>query len=206
MSILPKLASSQERRDEEPNKELGRKLVKENDTAGIQEAADNLHHEDKRIQSDCLSVLEQVGHLNPALIENYAADFLKLITSKENRLVWAAMINLALIADRKPKEIFDNFEKIVRVMETGSVITIDNGIKVLARIAAASAEYNREIMPFLFEQLRTCRSKSVPQYSESIAVAVNPNNQAQFIEILHYRMDHLSDSQRRRVQKILNSN
>lgn len=106
MSILPKLASAQGRKDEEPNKELARELVANDDIDGIREAAENLRNKDRRIQTDCLSVLEQVGLLKPELIEDYAADFIELLFSKVNRLVWAAMINLALIADRKALEIF----------------------------------------------------------------------------------------------------
>ena len=107
MSILSKLASAQGRKDEEPNKELAKELVANNDIDGIREAAENLRNKDKRIQTDCLSVLEQVGLLEPELIEDYVADFIELVFSRDNRLVWAAMINLALIADRKPQEIFD---------------------------------------------------------------------------------------------------
>jgi len=107
MSILSKLASAQGRKDEEPNKELARELDANNDIDGIREAAENLRNKDKRIQTDCLSVLEQVGLLEPELIEDYVADFIELVFSRDNRLVWAAMINLALIADRKPQEIFD---------------------------------------------------------------------------------------------------
>ena len=35
-----------------------------------------MRNKDKRIQTDCLSVLEQVGLLEPELIEDYVADFI----------------------------------------------------------------------------------------------------------------------------------
>jgi len=41
MSILSKLASAQGRKDEEPNKELAKELVANNDIDGIREAAEN---------------------------------------------------------------------------------------------------------------------------------------------------------------------
>ena len=43
----------QDRRDEEPNKELARELVQTNNIEGIQEVAENLWNKDKKIQSDC---------------------------------------------------------------------------------------------------------------------------------------------------------
>ena len=203
MSVLSKLASAQGRKDEEPNKDLGRELVENHDIEGIREIAENLWNKDKRVQTDCLSVLEQVGLLEPELIENYVADFIELIFSKDNRLVWAAMINLALIADRKPQEIFEHYDDIVKVIEKGSVITKDNGIKTLAKIASTSTEYKEVIVPYLMEQLRSCRSKSVPQYAESIRVAVNLDNQEQYLSILNERLDALSAAQQRRVKKLL---
>ena len=203
MSILSKLASAQGRKDEEANKELARELVEKNDIDGIREVAENLRNKDKCVQRDCLSVLEQIGLLKPEFIENYVADFIALIFKKDNRLVWAAMINLALIAERKPQEIFEQYKGIVGVIEKGSVITKDNGIKTLATVASASTEYGKVIMPYLMEQLRNCRSKSIPQYAESIRVAVNLENQAQYLSILNERLDELSAAQQRRVKKLL---
>jgi hypothetical protein len=70
MSVLSKLASAQDRKDEEPNKALGRELVENRDVEGIREVAENLWNEDRRIQIDCLAVLEQIGLLEPGLIES----------------------------------------------------------------------------------------------------------------------------------------
>ena len=203
MSILSKLASAQDRKDEELNKDLGRELVENHDIEGIREIAENLWNKDKRVQTDCLSVLEQVGLLEPELIENYMADFIELIFSKDNRLVWAAMINLALIADRKPQEVFEQYDDIVKVIEKGSVITKDNGIKILAKVASTSTEYEVVIVPYLMEQLRICRSKSIPQYAESIRVAINSDFQEQYLSILNERLDALSAAQQRRVKNLL---
>ena len=203
MSVLSKLASAQERKDEKPNKDLARELVENRDIEGIREVAENLWNNNKRVRIDCLSVLEQIGLLEPELIQDYAADFIELVLSKDNRLVWAAMIDLALIADRKPQEIFGRYDDIVQVIEKGSVITKDNGIKTLARVASVGTEYAQVIVPYLMEQLRSCRSKSVPQYAESIRVAVNLDNQDQYLSILNARLDTLSAAQQKRVNKLL---
>jgi hypothetical protein len=203
MSIIPNLASSQGRRDEEPNKELGKRLVGTNDLAGIQEAAANLKNEDRNIQIDCLAVLEQVGRLAPELIENYLDDFLKFIVGKDNRLIWAAMINIALIADKKPTEIIDHLDEIIAVIDKGSVITKDNGIKILARAVAAKPAYTDRVFPYLIDQLNTCRPKSVPQYSESILVAVSEENKNQYLKIIKKRSNELTAAQAKRINKII---
>ena len=203
MSIIPELASSQNRRDEEPNKALGLRLASENDLEGIREAAENLFNENRNIQADCLAVLEQVGLVNPELITDFLENFLKLAFGKDNRLIWAAMINIALIADRKADDIMGHLNEIVEVVNVGSVITRDNGIKILARTASTSPEYNLQIFPYLIDQLNTCRAKSIPQYAESILVAVQPGYQKQYLDILNNRLDELSPAQEKRVQKIL---
>jgi len=203
MSVLTKLASARNRKDEEPNKDLGKELVENRDIAGIQEVAENLWNEDRRVQTDCLSVLEQVGLLEPELIEDYVSDFIQLIFSKHNRLVWSAMINLALIADRKPQVIFERYEDLVKVIESGSVITKDNGIKALAKVASTNSDYQQVIYPFLMEQLKSCRSKSVPQYAQSIRIAINSENQEQYLKVLNERYETLSTAQQRRLKKLL---
>lgn len=203
MSVLSRLAGAQGRKDEEPNKELARDLVEKKDVGGIQEVVENLTNADRRVQTDCLSVLEQIGLLNPELIEGCVAGILALVFHKDNRIVWAAMIVLALVADRKPQEIFQRYEDLARVTEKGSVITKDNGIKTLARVAAAGGGYSSAIAPFLLEQLRTSRAKSVPQYAESIRVAVDADNQARYLAILNERFGELSAAQQRRVKKVL---
>lgn len=205
MSILPELASMQGRKDEEPNKELGKRLVETADLEGIKEAADNLRNADRKIQADCLAVLEQVGSLAPELIEDYLEEFLRLIFGKDNRLIWAAMINIALIANRKPDQIINRLDDIIGVIEKGSVITRDNGIKILSRAAAAKTEDNNLVFPYLIDQLNNCRPKSLPQYAESVLVAVNPGSQAQYLAVLNNRFNELSAAQGKRVKKISRS-
>ena len=204
-SIIPELASSQNRRDEEPNKLLGKRLASSDDLDGIREAVDNLNNADRKIRIDCLAVLEQVGLLKPELIENYMENFYNLALSNDNRLVWAAMINIALIADRKPDYILKNLKEIINIIDKGSVITQDNGIKILARAGASNPGYNEAVFPYLMEHLKNCRPKSVAQYAENIQVAVNRINQAQFLDILNIRKDELSSAQKKRISKVIRS-
>src|SRR5262245_29090595 len=132
MSVLHQIAHFQNRRDEVPNQELAKALVKNKDRKGIREIADNLWSDNAQVQSDCLKVLYEVGYLDPALIADYVGDFLKLLDSKNNRLVWGGMIALSTIAALKAAEIFAQCEAVQQAMERGSVITVDNGVKTLA--------------------------------------------------------------------------
>ena len=115
------------------------------------------------------------------------------------------MINIALIADRKPDQIINRMDDIIAVIEKGSVITQDNGIKTLSRAAAAKPKGNSLAFPYLIDQLNNCRPKSLPQYAESILVAVNPDNQTQYLAVLNKRLNELSAAQGKRVNKIIRS-
>ncbi|ODS39538.1 MAG: hypothetical protein A7316_05295 [Candidatus Altiarchaeales archaeon WOR_SM1_86-2] len=201
--MLKKLACMQNRRDDTPNRELARELAEENNIEAVKELAENLYNKDKKIQGDCISVLYWIGTVKPGLIEDHASDFLKLLHSKNNRLVWGSMLALSTIADRKPGEIFYNMDDMVKAIERGSVITVDNGIKTLAIVASVNDEYNRKIFPFLINHLKTCRPKEVPQHSESIFVAVNPKNRKEYTDVLYKRQDILTASQSARIKRLL---
>lgn len=203
MGVLDKLATSLGQRSEVPNQELARELAGKKEAAGIRELAENLWNKNGNIASDCIKTLYEIGYLKPELIAPYVNDFLKLIKSRENRLVWGGMLALSTIAGLKADEIFAQVELVKKVTREGSVITCDNGIKTLAIVASSKEEYNKAIFPFLIEHLQTCRSKEVPQHAESSLAAVKNKNKLQFIETLTKRMDGLTSPQAARVKKVM---
>lgn len=203
MPVLDRLASSMGRPDEVPNQELAYDLVKKRDEAGIREIADNLWNKDKNIQADCIKVLYEVGSTEPKLIAGYTDDFVKLLRSKNNRLVWGAMTALAEVAKVDPNSVFSHLTEIKKAKETGSVITVDNAITTLAFTAAANHKYNREIFPYLLNHLSSCRSKDVPQHAERTLPAVNSSNKDDFIRVLEKRTEALSGSGLARIKQVM---
>lgn len=203
MAALNKIAYYQNRRDEIPNQELAQELAANEDIVGVREIAENLWHPNANVQSDCLKVLYEIGYLRPDLIAGYVDDFLKLLESKNNRLVWGSMIALSSIAELKSAAIFTQLEIVQNTIEQGSVITVDSGIKTLAIIAAQDPEYNAHIFPFLAAQLRSCRAKDLPRHAEHVFQAVDDSNQSEFTAILSSRLAELSKPQANRVTKIL---
>jgi len=203
MSVLNRIAYFQERRDEVPNQELARELAESDNRVGIQEIAENLWNKDTNVSFDCIKVLYEVGYIKPELIAEYVSDFLKLMKNKHNRLVWGAMLALSTIAALRADEIYAQRDEIQKVMDKGSVITVDNGVKIMALVASHNKAYGREIFPYLLNHLRTCRPKDVPQHSEKIVVAVNAGNKSEFIAVLEKRMEDLQGAQLTRVKKVI---
>ena len=87
MPIIDRLSSSLGIRDDVPNQELAQELAKTGNRDDLNELARNLFNRDKAVQSDCLKVLYETGHIRPELISPYASDFLKLL-KRELILIW----------------------------------------------------------------------------------------------------------------------
>lgn len=203
MSVLHLLASQRNIQSDVPNQELAHQLAAEENREGIREIAENLCNKNTRIQSECIKVLYEVGYINAGLVAEYTGDFLKLLKSKNNRLVWGGMIALSTVAPLTGAEIFEHVAEIQKTMKEGSVITVDAGVRTLAAVAAQSEKYAVSVLPYLFDHLATCRPKEVPQHAESIAVAVGGVFREKFRQVLETRMPDMSESQAVRLKRIL---
>jgi hypothetical protein len=203
MCALKRIAYFQDRRDEVPNQELAKQLVQTQDRDGIGEIAANLWHKDVNVRSDCVKVLYEVGYLEPGIIAGYAGDLIKLLQSRNNRLVWGAMIALSTVAALKADDLFQHRAEIQQAMAEGSVITVDAAVKALAVVASKKDAYREELFPHLLQHLQSCRPKDVAQHAESTLVAVDPSHSAAFVAVLEKRLPDLSSSQAARVRKAI---
>jgi len=203
MTALSKIAFFKSRRDEVPNQQLAKELAQTENKADIKEIAQNLKHKNKNVQSDCLKVLYEIGYLKPDLIKDYTPDFLGLLQSKNNRMVWGAMIALATVADKKPKEIYSKLNNVTAAMDKGTLITVVWGTKTLAKVAAADKTYRRKIFPLLTEELKNCIPRDVPMHAESILPAIGEENKQEFLTILETRKPEMTASQLARLKKVV---
>ena len=204
MSIIDKLATSLGRKDDVPNQELAKEIAETNDKSAVAELIEILKTAtDKKIQSDCIKTLYEIGYLKPDLISEYYQYFLELLKNKNNRLVWGAMIALKTISNIRPKEIYDNLIEILDATENGSVITNDNGIAILINLSKKK-EYLSNTFPLLMEQLKKCEPKQLPMYAERTLPIINAKNKIEFVNLLNERIIELNkDSQKKRIEKVL---
>jgi hypothetical protein len=200
--MIEKLACRLGRNDEAPNIELAELLCQNEDTGGIGEIVEGLKGKDKAIASDCMKVLYEIGERKPHLISEYADDFLSLLFSRNNRLVWGSMIALAAIAEIVPDIIYKKIDRVLSAFNDGSVITVDNSITVLSKLCKADKTYESHLFPLLLEHIRKCRPSDVARHAERMSVCVNKENVKEFLDVLNIRKDHLSGSQSERVRKL----
>ncbi len=202
--IIEKLATSLGRKDDVPNQELAKEIALKNDKEAVTELVEILKEsKDRKIQSDCIKTLYEIGYIKPELIAGYSVFFIELLKNKNNRLVWGAMIALRTISEIKPKEIFESLTVILEVTERGSVISNDNGIGILVNLAKKQELYN-DIFPLLMEQLKKCPSKQLPMYAERALPVVQETEKNEFIALLTDRIGELKrESQVKRIERVI---
>ena len=205
MSVIGYLASSLQRQDDQPNIKLAEEIIRSKRHDWVKELVDNLNNKNKDIQSDCIKVLYEIGeHEAPEMNAPYAIDFVRLLESKNNRLVWGAMTALDTIVKVQPQIIFENLSIIIRSIEKGSVITIDHGVSLLARLSA-NKECNQNAFPLLMEQLKRCPIKQLPMYAEKAEMAIiSKDCKKQFITLIESRFQEMDkESQKVRINKVM---
>ena len=205
MTVLDLLSSSKGQKGNEANIALAKQIALSGNHKAIKELVDNLKNSDKKIQADCIKTLYETAYLKPEMIANYHAEFIQLLTSKNNRLVWSGMIALTTITDLRAKDIFASLDLIMETVEKGSVITIDCGIEILAKLNKYN-EYFDTIDPLLIEQLWKCPIKQLPMYMEKSLISINEKNKEIYQNIIKKRKTECEkESQVKRLNKVIKS-
>tara|TARA_B100001115_G_scaffold183293_1_gene181676 strand:- start:4126 stop:4749 length:624 start_codon:yes stop_codon:yes gene_type:complete len=203
MNVLEQLASALDRRDEVPNQELARKIASTKDSVAVKILVENLNHKDKAIQSDCIKVLYEIAEIDPQLVADYARVFIEFLKHKNNRLQWGAMTALNAICLENPSFIYKALPQIVEAGEKGSVITKDNLVKLLVKMASL-AEYADDAFDLLCEQVLRSPTNQLPMYAELALPIITDPNKKKFSEILQSRLNEVEkESKRKRLEKVI---
>ncbi|MFC3746081.1 hypothetical protein [Paenibacillus sp. GCM10012306] len=203
MTIIDKLATLLNRKDEGPNQELAKYIADREDKEAVKELVDNLHNSDKNIQSDCIKVLYEIGEIKPSLIVEYNKEFITLLDHRNNRLVWGAMTALDVITLENPATIYSSLAKIVDIADKGSVITKDRAVNILIKLCSIE-QYADNAFNLLIEQLKKCPTNQLPMYAENAISIINGTNKGVFIKTLSSRLDDIEkDTKRKRVEKLI---
>ena len=203
MNILNQLASSQGRNDQVLNIHLAQDIANNKDKDAVAELVLLLEHKNKTIQSDAIKTLYEIGEIVPELLIPYIQNFVQLLDSKNNRLVWGVMTTLKTITHLCTKEIFNLLDKLEKVSNLGSVITRDNYVSILITLGQ-NAIQKSEIVQRLCKQLENCPSNQLPMYAEHSLAIIDQSNKVAFIHILKNRIPEIDkESKKKRIEKIL---
>ena len=203
MSIVNKLSTSLNRRDEVPNQELARQIAKTNNAKAVKELVENLNNRSKDIQNDCIKVIYEIGVLKPEMIAGYITEMLALLTHKNNRLQWGGMIALDIITPENPAAIYKALPKIIDAADKGSVITNDHCVGILIKLCTVK-KYAADAFDLLNERLKKCPTNQLPMYAENALPVIDETNKTTFIKTLQSRLaDIEKDTKRIRVEKVI---
>lgn len=203
MIVIAKLSSSTGKRNKTANKAFAKEIAEKNDVQSIKELVGLVDHKDRNIQSDAIEVLYETGYLKPELIAVYYKIFVELLSSKNNRLVWGAMIALGAISRISPEVIFSMLPEIRTAVDKGSVITKDAGVLVYANLAT-DKDRKDEVLALLFSELKKCPDKQLAQYAEKSIIAIDKDSQKVFLGIINSRMKNLEKaSQIKRLKNVI---
>ncbi len=203
MTVINQLSSSLGQKGNAANIALAKAIAEAENRNAIKELVENLKNKDKKIQADCIKTLYETAYIKPDLISEYYTEFLSLLSNKNNRLVWGGMIALATITDLKSKELFESIDLISNTVNKGSVITVDSGIEMFAKLNKYS-EYQDKIENLLTDQLWKCPSKQLPQYMEKSTISINKRNKEIYKKIINERKAECEkESQVKRLDKVL---
>lgn len=202
MSVIDKLASSINRRDEVPNQELAKEIVFSQNKKAVKELVKNLSNK-KAIQNDCIKVLYEIGEQEPKLIADYISEFVAQLDSKNNRLQWGTMTALGTITNERPKEIYTALPTILEVADKGSVITKDHAVNILIKLCLVE-KYSNNAFTLLIEQLLKSPTNQLPMYAERAIPVVNDKNKTLFVKTLISRLDDIEKgTKRKRIEKVI---
>lgn len=203
MSVLSKLASVQNIRNTQPNKDLAASLAASEDHTAIKELVQNISSKNRNIQSDCIKVLYEIGERNPSLISPYAKEFLALLDSKNNRMQWGAMIAIDIITALNPRLVYAALGKIIAVADKGSVITNDHAVGILIQLCSVK-QYAGDAFALLFERLQKCPTNQLPMYAENALPVITAEYKKKFTGILASRLAEIDkEPKRKRVEKVI---
>ncbi len=204
INVVENLASSLDRRDEEPNIELAEIIAKTKNKEAVQSLIELLNDK-KTIQNDAIKVIYEIGERNPSLIAPHLERILGLLTTKNNRLQWGLMTAINSVVSECGDKIHQALPIILDTAENGSVITRDGAVHILINLSAVNPKkYHNDCMTLLLEQLLQCPTNQLPMYAERILPIVQEVDKQALIESLKNRLDDIEkESKRKRVEKVI---
>jgi hypothetical protein len=197
-TITEQMERNASRRDEHANVELAEAIVVRNDADAVAEVVATLGN--KKLASDAVKTIYEIAARDPRMVADHAPILIELLESKQNRLVWGAMIALDAIASLRTELIYAHLDGLRAVVQRGSVITRDHFVGILVQLAATKPD----VIPLLLDQFATCPPNQLPMYAEKAARLLATAEHAEFVAVLTRRLPEMStEAKKTRIGKII---
>lgn len=201
MTVLDQLARAKGRRDEAPNIELARAIVKRGDRKAIAELVAAIESGTAATQGDAIKVLYEVGALAPKLIVKHLDRFFAALSRRNNRLVWGALAAIDAIASSTPDRVAARLPELVAAWPGTSVIGRD---KIVATLGKLAANGTRPAVPALIECVADSAVNQLPTYAETAAMVVTGDDVVRLRDTVTTRLRDVElPAKRKRLERVL---
>lgn len=201
MSVLGRLASALGRNDERPNVELAEALAAAPDAGAVAELVAALEGE-TTVANDAIKVLYELGERRPELVALYAEEFIAMLGSTNNRMVWGALSAIDTVTAIRPDAVLNELDTILAAADAGSVIARDKANAILVKLAASG--HAEQVLPILIGRLGDAAPNQFPTYAEAIATVIDAEHKPQLVAVLAARLPGVEgNAKRARVEKLL---
>jgi hypothetical protein len=197
VDVAERLASSLGQNSDEPNVELAEELAAAPDPDAVDDLVGMLGVKPAARSSDAIKVLYELASRDPDAVAPHADEIASHLASRDNRLVWGAASALDAIAQARPDAVAPHVDALIAAVRAGSVITQDRGVSALAATGRDDA------LTFVLEHLATCGAKYLPFRTERCAPHLTGAWRERLLEVARPRLPELSDSGRRRLERVL---
>ncbi|MEQ8470664.1 MAG: hypothetical protein RIC35_05740 [Marinoscillum sp.] len=204
MNLIEKLARSQGINNEEPNKQLAAEIVRSQNSEAVSELQEIIKDSPNLdTLSDVLKVIEAIGESKPELVSSTFGIIKPLLAHKSNKIQWRAMSALSTFASFHMKAIYNDLPEILTLMDQGSVITRDHGVKILLELYKKE-EYRQAISHLLNEQVLIAPDNQLGQYAEKWLEIIKKDDIPELIKVVEIRQPELEKpSHQKRIERVL---
>ena len=202
-SIVQRLASSLNRRDEQPNIELAVELAQSGDPQPLDELFNITNCASKPLRHDALKTLYETALRNPQMLLAYKQQFVDLLSSSDNRMIWGTIQALDVLTRLAPDFIVSKLDLILDAADRSSVVAKDKTMSILSKLNDFQ-KFSEQITPIFLMRLKHSAPNQFPMYAELAAATMPETAVSQLIQIIKERQKSIaSPAKQKRLNKIL---
>ncbi len=184
-------ASNLQRKDQQPNIDLAKKLVAGSNASNIALLVKYSNSGLRAEKSDAIKVIYEIAKIKPSLIAPYIEDLIDIVSSNNNRMIWGVLQIINATKEQAAKIIMKNLEVILEASDRSSVIAKDNLMAILVYLNE-DENYKKILTPVILQRLSHSAPNQFPTYIELVARTIDDENKAVLKEIIAQRRKSIS--------------
>jgi hypothetical protein len=203
ISVVDQILATIDSPTEAPSSQIAQRIANAQDPVSLEGIFALLSHANKKVQRNAMRVIYKLSKMDAVLLKPHLEALFDLLNSKQNRMVWSAMISIDSLTEVMPVQVYERLETILTVVNKGSVIVKDHTVGVLTQLAA-HPQYHEEAMILLLDLSKDAPVNQFPTYCERIASTISPDFVEEFKLLILSRLEEMNTERKSiRLQSVL---